>query len=60
MNIKKALAFFIGLLLFGLTMEYFYSMSNESSFEFPLRKVGIYVVFAIIYGFWTGRKKVEG
>ena len=59
MDIKRALIFFVGLLIFGVAMEYFYTMSNDGSFEFPLRKVGFYAVFAIIYGFWKGRKKAN-
>lgn len=59
MDIKKALTFFVGLLLFGLAMEYFYSLSDGNSFQFPLRKIGIYAVIAVIYGFWKGREKAD-
>lgn len=59
MNIKKALIFFLGLLLFGVVIEYFYTLSKGNSFQFPLRKVGIYAVMAIAYGFWADRKKAD-
>jgi len=55
--IKDSIIFFIALLAFGLFMEYLYCQSKNIEFQFSNSKIGVYAVFAILYGFWRNRKR---
>ena len=54
---KEALNFYVGIIIASLVIELFESSIGEKPFDYNYAKIIIYAIFAIIYGFWKGKKE---
>jgi len=54
---KEALNFYIGIIIASLVIELFESSIGEKAFDYNYSKIVIYAIFAIMYGFWKGKKE---
>lgn len=57
--IRDVIIYFIVLLSISLLIEYLYSQSKGIEFQFSNWKIGLYAVFAILYGLWKNRKRKQ-